>query len=365
MAAGTSGAWSGQRRPGVAVLAGGPSAEHEVSLQTGAEMAAQLRAGGLPARPVFITRDNVWHFGAPGGGFDAAARAPGLSLDAALDELARSGETALLALHGAFGEDGRLQRLFEQRGLRFTGSGSAASEIGMDKDLSKLAASRLGAHCARHELVTLPPGAGAGKVPVNRLLKLIGLPCVAKPVCGGSSVGVGRVRREEELPPAVLAACAADPAGRAMVEEWQQGTEVTCGVLRRDGAVIALPLVSIRPAGDAFYDYHAKYVAEDTRFDCPAPVSDAVREAIVRVSRGLYEGLELRGVMRADFIVRSADDVPVFFELNTLPGFTSHSLVPRAAGVAGISRLDVLLALLADVGTEPAGSAAAEQGAPA
>jgi len=342
----------------VALLAGGPSAEHEVSLQTGAEMLSQLQAGGVAVRPVFISHENVWHFGAPGSDLAAAARAPGIALQAALAELRRSGETACLALHGAFGEDGRLQRLFEQQGVRFTGSGSHASAIGMDKDQSKLAASKLGAPCARHEVVTAP----LGKVPVNRLLKLIGIPCVVKPVCGGSSVGVSRVRSEEELGPAVLAACAADPGGRAMVEEWQFGTEVTCGVLRRGGKVITLPLVSIRPAGDAFYDYHAKYVAEDTQFVCPAIVSDAARLTMERVSRGLYEGLELRGVVRVDFIVRSADDVPIFFELNTLPGFTSHSLVPRAAGVAGISRFDVLAAVLADADAPAAAAQRALRG---
>ncbi len=345
----------------VALLAGGPSAEHEVSLQTGAEMAAQLQAGGVVVRPVFISRDNVWHFGTAGSDLSAAAREPGVPLQAALAELGRSHETACLALHGAFGEDGRLQRLFEQHGLRFTGSGSHASEIGMDKDLSKLAASKLGAPCARHELVTLA-AASPGKVPVNRLLKLIGLPCVVKPVCGGSSVGVSRVRSEEQLVPAVLAACSADPTGRAMVEEWQSGTEIACGVLRRAGAVITLPLVSIRPAGDAFYDYHAKYEADDTQFACPAPVSDEARLLVERVSRGLYEGLELRGVVRVDFIVRSADEVPVFLELNTLPGFTSHSLVPRAAGVYGLSRFDVLSAVLADADTPAADAPRALRG---
>jgi D-alanine-D-alanine ligase len=333
----------------VALLAGGPSAEHEVSLQTGAEMLAQLQAGGFAVRPVLVTRDNTWHFGARGGDLAAAASAPGVSLEAALAELRRSGEVACLALHGTFGEDGRLQRLFEQHGVRFTGSGSHASAIGMDKDQSKLAATRLGAPCARHEVVALTAAQrAAGKAPVNRLLKLIGLPCVVKPVCGGSSVGVSRVRAEEQLAPAVHAACAADPEGRAMVEEWQEGTEVTCGVLRRDGAVLTLPLVAIRPAGDAFYDYHAKYEAEDTQLVCPAPVSAAAQALIERIARGLYEGLELRGAARVDFILRRADDVPVFLELNTLPGFTSHSLVPLAAGVAGMSRLDVLRAVLAD-----------------
>ncbi|HEX5009763.1 MAG TPA: D-alanine--D-alanine ligase [Planctomycetota bacterium] len=325
----------------VAVLAGGPSAEHDVSLQTGANMLALLRGAGHRVRPVAIDRENRWRFGDRTDDLATAAGAPALALEDALAELLRSCEIACIALHGRFGEDGRLQARLEALGVPFTGSGSHASAIGMDKELSKLAAVQVGARTATHEVV------GPGKVPVNRLLKLVGLPCFVKPVRGGSSVGVTRVRREEELEPAVRAAAAEDDRGQALVEAAIEGVEVTCGVLRLDGRITCLPLIAIRPAGEAFYDYHAKYVAKDTRFECPAAVPPAARAEIERVSTALFAALELRGVVRFDFMLRP-DGAALFLELNTLPGFTGHSLVPLAARTAGRSPADVLEACLQD-----------------
>jgi D-alanine-D-alanine ligase len=131
------------------------------------------------------------------------------------------------------------------------------------------------------------------------------------------------------------------------------GTEVTCAVLRVRGAIRRLPVIEIHPAGDRFYDYHAKYVAEDTMLKCPAQLPAATEHEISQVSEALYASLELRGMVRMDYIVRREGDTPVFLELNTLPGFTRHSLVPHAAEVAGLSRRDVLDAVLADVETTP------------
>lgn len=347
----------------VAVLAGGPSAEHDVSLQTGSEILGQLRAGGVAARPVFLSRRNAWNFGRPGQDFAEldAQRVPVVSrpLEEALAELARSGEVAYLGLHGRFGEDGQLQKLLEARGIPFTGSGSRASTIGMDKELSKQAAARAGARCAPHAVVTpgAPPTSPASPSSPARsaaaLLETVGLPCIAKPVRGGSSVGVSRVQRADELAGALERAAAEDDAGRALLEGFIDGVEVTCGVLRVRGAVRTLPLIAIRPAGGGLYDYHAKYLAEDTGFECPARIPDGAAAEIARVSATLYAALELRGVARMDFIVRHADGAPMFLELNTLPGFTSHSLVPRAAAAAGFSRLDVLRAVLDDAGAHP------------
>lgn len=326
----------------VAVLAGGPSVEHDVSLQTGAEILAQLRDGPRPVRPILISRDNGWRLGDARQDFTGLDDVAETDAARALETLHSAGEVAFIGLHGRYGEDGQLQRLLEERGIRFTGSGSHASAIGMDKHLSKLAATKLGAHCAPHELVD------SGPPPVQRLLRVIGLPCVVKPVRGGSSVGVSRVDRAEDLPGAVARAVAEDDRGEAMVEAWMSGTEFTCGVLRVRGAVRRLPLVAIHPAGDRFYDYHAKYIADDTVLECPAQLPAPTEHEIARVSEALYASLELRGMVRVDFIVRKQGGTPVFLELNTLPGFTSHSLVPRAAQAAGLSRRDVVEAVLAD-----------------
>ncbi|MHC5209973.1 MAG: D-alanine--D-alanine ligase family protein [Planctomycetota bacterium] len=326
----------------VAVLAGGPSVEHDVSLQTGAEILAHLRNSSHPVRPILISRDNAWSLGDETQDFAGLGGSTETDPAHAIEALRASGEVAFIGLHGRYGEDGQLQRLLEEHGIRFTGSGSHASAIGMDKDLSKLAAAKLGAHCATHEIVE------AGQVPVQRLLRIVGLPCVVKPVRGGSSVGVARVERAEDLAAAVDRAVTEDDCSQAMVEAWMSGTEVTCAVLRVRGAIRRLPLVAIHPAGDRFYDYHAKYIAKDTVLECPARIPAATEHEIGRVSEALYSSLELRGMVRMDFIVRKESGLPVFLELNTLPGFTGHSLVPRAAEVAGLSRRDVLEAVLVE-----------------
>ena len=327
----------------LAVLAGGPSCEHEVSLQTGANMLALLRARGHSARPVFIDREGTWRFGGQDATLEAAAGAAGerLATPEAIAALRAAGEVAVLALHGRFGEDGQLAAALEEAGVPFTGSGSHASAIGMDKELSKLAATRVGARCATHEVVSGP------KVPVNRLLKLVGLPCVAKPVRGGSSVGVSIVRTEADLEPAVRRACAEDERGSALVEAFVPGTEATCAVLRVGGEVRTLPVVAIRPEA-GFYDYEAKYLSDRTRFECPAALPEEALAEMRRVSLALHAGLELRGVARVDFLVREGDGAPVFLELNTLPGFTGHSLVPLAARAAGLDPGEILEAALAD-----------------
>ena len=336
----------------VAVLAGGPSSEHEVSLDTSREILTLLREGGHRVLPVLIDREDGerWSLGPDSGPAEQAFDVHGspCGRDEALETLRSQGLVAYVGLHGPYGEDGTVQRVLEAAGVPYTGSGAAASSLGMDKELSKLAAAKAGAFTASHEVLV------GTRLPTWGFSKGIGYPCFVKPVSAGSSVGVTRVEEEAGLRPAVDTAQAEDPAGRAMVEELIDGPEVTCAVLRVDGELQTFPLVAIQPsADDGFYDYHAKYVSERTGYVCPAPVPESTREAIVELSTRLYAGLDLRGVVRLDFIVRSETDTPVFLELNTLPGFTTHSLVPMAARTGGWTPLAVLEAVLRDT-THPA-----------
>jgi D-alanine-D-alanine ligase len=323
----------------VAVLAGGPSSEHEVSLDTGREMLAVLADAGQVARPVWIDHDGGWVLGETGEALDALLSREPQSAAEALQQLATDEATALLALHGPFGEDGTVQALLEQAGVPYSGSGPTASELCMDKALSKLAATQLGGRCASHEVIQ------GGRRPLWGISRGIGYPCVVKPVGAGSSVGVSLVQDEQSIEAAIVAAQAADPVGRCMVEAYIPGVEVSCPVLRVAGEVTTLPCVAIRPT-QAFYDYEAKYESDETRYDCPAPMDDATRGEIEALARGLYEGLDLRGVVRLDVILREDDGAPLFLELNTLPGFTSHSLVPMAAREAGMDQARLLELLI-------------------
>ena len=327
------------------VIVGGPSSEHAVSLVTGAEMLTRLRDGGRSARPVLITHGGRWHLG---DARDAVGDLPGRVARSAadvLEQLHDDGDVAVLGLHGRFGEDGSVQRLLEEADVPYTGSGPIASAICMDKDLSKRAALEVGAHCATHVVVdTLP-------APLKRLESQVGLPCVVKPVCGGSSVATSIVRHREDLPAALRAACSEDPDGRALVEAFVPGHELTCAVLRRDGEAWCLPLVAIEPRGGSFYDYRAKYESDETRLVCPAPVTGDIVDDIERVSLGLHAALQLRGVVRLDFMLAPGASRAAFLEVNTLPGMTSHSLVPLAARAAGLGGPELMELLLADVGS--------------
>lgn len=325
----------------VAVLAGGPSSEHEVSLQTSAFVLSCLMERGHEVLPVLITLERRWRLGAPGSRFeDLASTTEALDEATALEVLRAESVTLFNGLHGPFGEDGQLQRLLSRAELRFTGSGAAPSELGMDKELSKIAASRLGAVTAKH--LTLERGASVPPV----LARDLGLPFVVKPRSAGSSVGVSLVRAADQIAPAVAAALAADPDGRALAEEYVDGVELACTVFRRGAELVVLPIVSVHPAAE-FYDYEAKYASELTRYACPAEIPTDAAESIAEVSRALYEGLQLRGVTRIDFLLPEGG-APVFIELNTLPGFTSHSLVPMAARAAGLEPGELLEHVLRD-----------------
>lgn len=329
----------------VAVIAGGPSPEHEVSLETSAEFLRLLRSRGHRARPVLVDRDEQWHFGAsdadaPDGRFDGLpSEAAALTTDAALKRLADSGEVAFLGLHGLWGEDGQVQARLAAAGVPFTGSDAQPSRDAFDKEIAKMGASKLGGWCAKHVVLE------GERLPAWGIGKGIGYPVFVKPVCGGSSVGVTRVEREEDLEAATRLARGHDPDDRCMVEEAVIGPEVTCAVIHEDGTYRPLPLIGIQADG-SFYDYRAKYESDATRLG-PHDQPPEVVEEIQRLSCQLAAGLGLRGVARVDFLV-GADGRPRFLEINTLPGFTSHSLVPLAAKEAGLEPAEVVEALLRD-----------------
>jgi len=275
----------------VTVLAGGPSAERAVSLDSGRAVAEALRRRGHAVRLADIGPDDL----------------------SALDHAA---DVVFPALHGPFGEDGQVQRILEQRGIRFVGSGSRASALAMDKVAAKKVAAELGVLTAEYEVVC------AGQTPT------LPVPVVVKPVDQGSSVGTAIVKDPGELPAAAAAVCV--EFGRALVERFIQGDEVTVGVI--DG--VALPPICIR-AKRGFYDYEAKYRDERTEYLFEAGLAPEVLARAAQQSLRLFVAMGCRHLGRVDWIV-DADGRAWFLELNTIPGFTSHSLTPMAAARAGI-----------------------------
>jgi D-alanine-D-alanine ligase len=280
----------------VAVVMGGHSAEREVSLDSGRNVLAALKRRGVDAH-----------------GIDG--------IPALLDAL-RAGHFARVfnILHGRGGEDGVLQGALQSLGVPFTGSGVLGSALSMDKVRTKQVWQALGLptpRYARHRVGSDLGGAIAA----------LGLPVVVKPAHEGSSVGISRVRSSADLPAAVELAARYD--GELLIEELIEGEEYTVGILRGE----ALPSIRIVPAGE-FYDYHAKYVAEDTQYLCPG-LDAAGEERIRALALAAFRAAGCSGWGRVD-LMRDRRGECFLLEVNTTPGMTSHSLVPKAAAAVGI-----------------------------
>jgi len=285
----------------ITVLMGGPSRERAVSLDSGRAVAEALARRGHRVTTADIGPDDV----------------------AALD---REGlEVVFIALHGAFGESGEVQRLCDVRNLVYIGSAARASELAMDKARSKRLFRR--AHLTTPDWVVVDRA--MGRLARSEAVAEIGAPCVCKPVDGGSSVDV-TVARDEATRDAALEALL-DAYGRAMIERYVAGREMAVSIL----ADRPLPVVEVR-THRAFYDWVAKYDDDATEYlvapPLPAPVAEHLRAAGVTA----HKALGCKDFSRVDFIL--ADDGTAWvLEVNTIPGFTSHSLLPKAAGAVNVS----------------------------
>lgn len=305
----------------VAVLMGGPSSEHDVSLASGAQILRVLD-GRWPTLRVEIQRDGAWRIG-------QGERARSLStVGAALDALKDGADVVFIGLHGVFGEDGTVQALLETLGLPYVGSGIGASALAMDKARAKAIYRAHGLPTPRSlHLAPGEPGADADIAAMH--------PCVVKPSASGSSFGVS-------FPADGAAAVAAvrDHLSRGLevvVEEVIRGRELTCGVLDHPDGPRPLPVTAIVPSAEhAFFDYVAKYTPGATDEITPAPIPDALRDEVQRLAVAAHRALGCRDLSRTDVMV-SQDGSPLLLETNTLPGFTETSLLPQAAIAAGMS----------------------------
>jgi D-alanine-D-alanine ligase len=291
----------------VAVLAGGPGSEREVSKRSGTAAHKALAGAGFPAELVMI---------------DAALPEP-FEFDA-----------AFLALHGRFGEDGTLQRILEERGIPYTGSPADASHNAFDKILSK---SLFVAHAVPTAgFVTV--GKGDDVFARNAAAAEVGFPMVIKPAREGSSVGVSIVRERGGLDAAFEQAFRFD--SRVLVEEFIAGRELTVGVL--EGR--ALPLIELRPKRD-FFDYEAKYVDTGTEYVINPELPEIVARSVAQAALAAHRALRCEHFSRVDVIYHEKRG-PMVLEVNTLPGLTERSLLPKSAAAAGISYADLCETML-------------------
>ncbi len=309
----------------VAVLMGGASGEHDVSLASGRGVLANLREDRYLPLPVTIGRDGAWAIEGVG---------DGLSLWDGLREVADRAQVVFPALHGPNGEDGTMQGLLQLAGLPYVGSDHYASALAMDKPRAKDVYRCAGLSTPDTVEVTRFSLAAGGDF-LEEIVQRLGLPCVVKTPKLGSSVGVGIARDRAGL--AETLGEILPLAGSAMIEKFVTGTELTAPVLEDPdtGTPAALPLIEIRPQVSGWFDYQAKYEVGGSEEICPAPIDDALTLAVQEIGLAAHKALGCRGMSRTDVIVDAAG-TPWVIETNTIPGFTPTSLLPQAAEAAGI-----------------------------
>ncbi len=313
----------------VVVIGGGESAEHDVSLATAAAVAEALRGGGFDVVELTIDRDGTWRRGAE------ALGAPGTgSLAAALGVI--GADVVFPALHGPSGEDGTIAALCALAHTPMVGSGLRAGALGIDKWATKLVAEAVGIRTAPGRLV-----AAADIADVDFRAS-----AVVKPVSAGSSFGVALARDASELRDALR--CAARFDDRILVEDVVEGREIDVAVLREaDGRRWASPPLEIH--ADGLFDTRSKYDGS-ARFSVPADLGDTDRAALTGAALRMFDALGCAGVARIDFFLTERG--PVLNEVNTMPGMTAESQVPRMFAAAGL-RYEQLVARLVDAAAVP------------
>lgn len=284
----------------VGVIMGGISSEFEVSMNTGREMMNHLDRNKYEVIPVVFSKS------------------------AELVEKVKGLDVALLALHGAYGEDGTIQGMLETLGIPYTGSGVLASSLCMNKDLSK--------KIIRYEGVDTPEWLCWDSMEdySPEAVERLGYPVMVKPNSGGSSIGMEKVNDEQELHSAVMKAFASDPSQSILIEQYIAGQEITCSILNGE----LLPVIGITSASSEWFDYSAKYEeggADEVVVNLPLELYQSVRNAAMTC----YKALKCSVYARVDILL--SDGVPYVLEMNTLPGMTKASLLPKSAAAAGIS----------------------------
>ncbi|HDZ56610.1 MAG TPA: D-alanine--D-alanine ligase [Pseudomonas xinjiangensis] len=292
----------------VAVLFGGRSAERPVSLKSGKAVLDALQAAGVNAY-----------------GIDAGA-------DLAQQLIADRPDRVFIALHGRGGEDGSLQGLLENLQIPYTGSGVMASALGMDKLRTKFIWQSL-------DLSTPAYAVLRAKSDCQGIVERLGTPLIVKPIHEGSSIGMAKVNSLQELEKAWEDAQEYDD--ETLVEQWISGAEFTVAIL--DGR--ALPAIRLSTP-HTFYDYNAKYLANDTQYLCPCGLPSDKEAELAELSLKAFNAVGCRGWGRVD-VMQDKEGRFYLLEVNTVPGMTDHSLVPMAAKAAGLTFTDLVLAILA------------------
>ena len=305
----------------IGVIRGGPSSEFDVSLKTGANVLKHL-SDTHRTIDILITKDGKWHM-------NGLERSP--------ERILKNVGVVFNAMHGAYGEDGKVQELLDHHGIPYTGSGKLASALAMNKWITKERAILAGAKTPVSMIVRQTDSL---VVKAKEVFNSIPHPLIVKPACGGSSLGLYKVESFTELLSALENVLSEH--GSALVEEFIKGREATCGVVEnlRGQDLYSLPPVEIVSPQGKLFDYESKYNGQSKEV-CPGNFTEKEKKEIERVAKLIHDKLGLKHYSRSDFIVSPRRGI-YFLEVNTLPGLTDESLLPKSLDAVGVKMKDFL-----------------------
>lgn len=322
----------------IALLAGGDSSEREIALQSAAQIAAALDPEKYDVTMIDL-HGRDWHYTAPDGRKWQVDKND-FSLTVAGER--REFDYALILIHGTPGEDGRLQGYLDMMGIPYSSCGMTSSVLTFDKATTKRTLAGRGINLAREWFLRRGEAMDAAAVVAE-----LGLPLFVKPNASGSSFGVTKVGRAEELPAAVEKALT--ESDEVLIEECIAGREMGCGVLIAGGREYLFPITEIVPKKE-FFDYEAKYTAGFSDEITPAEIAPEVKAELNRMTLEAYRACRCRGVVRVDFIV-TPEGKPYLIELNSIPGMSGGSIVPKQVRAAGMTLGELYDIVIADTCT--------------
>ena len=308
----------------IALLAGGDSPEREIALQSAAQIAAALDRGKYDVTVIDLHRRD-WHYTAPDG---RQWQVDKNDFSLTVEGERREFDYALVIIHGTPGEDGRLQGYLDMMGIPYSSCSMVSSVITFDKITTKRTLAGRDINLAREVFLRRGEAFDAARIVAD-----LGLPLFVKPNANGSSFGVTKVHTPDELPAAIAAAFA--QGDEILVEECIAGREMGCGVMIAGGKEYLFPITEIIPRKE-FFDYEAKYTAGRSEEITPADIAPEVKAELNRMTLEAYRTCRCSGVVRVDFIV-TPEGRPYFIELNSIPGMSAGSIVPKQVRAMGMT----------------------------
>jgi D-alanine-D-alanine ligase len=306
----------------IAIVAGGDSSEFEVSIKSANEVGRVLSSRYMVY--IIMIKGTNWYWEDSKGRYHNIDKN---DFTLITDEYRIRFDGVFIAIHGTPGENGLLQGYFDMMGIPYTSCSSFCSALTFNKQATKLYLKEYKIRMS--EAILIRKGE---KIDIESIIKKTGLPSFVKPNDSGSSFGVTKVRQKEDLMAAIEKAF--KESNEVMVEAFMKGREVACGVVKTKNKNMVLPVIEIISKNE-FFDYEAKYTPGRSDEVVPADIPEKITSEIQRLSSHIYDLLGCKGIVRVDFIV--VEDKPYFLEINTVPGMTAESLVPKEAAAAGIS----------------------------